>query len=144
MDSANGSDAAATPIETPVRRANGGGIQAALALATAQTQRTGTAPLGPGEPHRPAMIAPYNVHGSVLEGGDSPAVLAQPAAVTSEGQGSALRPSRVVRHARRSLGRAQQAVSSRYRVVKEGSDDYVHDNPWKSISRSRWRRSADC
>ncbi|WP_277184514.1 YqjD family protein [Caballeronia sp. BR00000012568055] len=83
-------------------------------------------------------IAPYHVHGSVLEGGDSPAVLAQPAAVHAEGQGSTFRPSpraaRAAHRARRALSDARDAVSVRYRRASDGTDDFVHDNPWKSIA----------
>jgi ElaB/YqjD/DUF883 family membrane-anchored ribosome-binding protein len=96
------------------------------------------AALTPGAAHRPAMIAPYHVHGSVLEGGDSPAVLAQPAAAASEGQGSNFRPERrtakATRRARVALSDAQYALSRRYRRASDSTDDFVHDNPWKSIA----------
>jgi ElaB/YqjD/DUF883 family membrane-anchored ribosome-binding protein len=94
--------------------------------------------LTPGSAQRPAMIAPYHVHGSVLEGGDSPAVLAQPAATASAGQGSSLRPeprvAKVTRRARVALTDAQYALSRRYRRASDSTDDFVHDNPWKSIA----------
>ncbi|KND58692.1 hypothetical protein BVER_03176c [Candidatus Burkholderia verschuerenii] len=138
MENANGSGSTAsvTPIDAPSSASSGGvsGIQAALTPSAVQSQGAGLSPLGPVGAHRPAMIAPHHVHGSVLEGGDSPAVLAQPAAATSEGQGSQFHPSHVARRARRSLSHAHDAMSSRYRRVSDNTDDYVHDNPWKSIA----------
>jgi ElaB/YqjD/DUF883 family membrane-anchored ribosome-binding protein len=29
---------------------------------------------------------------------------------------------------------AQDVVATRYRQAREGTDDFVHDNPWKSIA----------
>ncbi len=136
---ANGSDdsASVSPIDAPsVARGSIAGA-AALSPGMEQSQRARTAPLSPGAAHRPAMIAPYHVHGSVLEGGDSPAVLAQPAAAAHEGEGSRFHPDRashVARRARRALGEARWAVSARYCRVSDGTDDFVHDNPWKSIA----------
>jgi ElaB/YqjD/DUF883 family membrane-anchored ribosome-binding protein len=139
MDQANGSDGAAsvTSIDTPPSSRNAT-TEAALAPGMQQSQRAHSAALGPGAAHRPATLAPYHVHGSVLEGGDSPAVLAQPASASTGGQGSTYRPdpraAKVIRRTRRALSDAQGALSVRYRRMSDGTDDYVHDNPWKSIA----------
>jgi ElaB/YqjD/DUF883 family membrane-anchored ribosome-binding protein len=101
----------------------------------AQVNEASVTPLTPGAAHRPAAYAPYHVHGSVLEGGDSPAVLAQPAATAAERQGSPFHPSRPAsRRARDVLTGAQDTAAKRYRQVSEGTHDFVHDNPWKAIA----------
>jgi ElaB/YqjD/DUF883 family membrane-anchored ribosome-binding protein len=38
------------------------------------------------------------------------------------------------RRARDVLAGAQDVVATRYRQAREGTDDYVHENPWKSIA----------
>ncbi|SAK54807.1 DUF883 family protein [Caballeronia ptereochthonis] len=136
MDNANGSTSTMQPDEAPLaRRTVASAMEAALAPGMTQTREASVTPLAPGEAHRPAMYAPYHVHGSVLEGGDSPAVLAQPAAATAERQGSQLHPPRpAARRARDVLADAQDVLVARYRDVTEGTDDYVHENPWKSIA----------
>jgi ElaB/YqjD/DUF883 family membrane-anchored ribosome-binding protein len=127
MENANGNEAGAsvTPIDSPP----------ALRTPVASAMQHA---LTPGAAHRPAMIAPYHVHGSVLEGGDSPAVLAQPAAAAREGQGSGLHPephaAKVTQRARVALTDAQYALSRRYRRASDSTDDFVHDNPWKSMA----------
>jgi ElaB/YqjD/DUF883 family membrane-anchored ribosome-binding protein len=117
--------------------------QAAMAPGMAQRPGAGATPHAPGAAHRPTMLAPHHVHGSILEGGDSPSVLAQPAATERAGQGSAYHPdaraeraaraAKAAKRARHALSEAQWAVSARYRRVSDHTDDYVHDNPWKSI-----------
>jgi ElaB/YqjD/DUF883 family membrane-anchored ribosome-binding protein len=139
MNNANGSASTSRTTllsEPPLsRRTVASAMDAALTPGTAQAQAASVTPLTPGEAHKPAKYAPYHVHGSVLEGGDSPAVLAQPASAAAEGQGSAFHPARPVpRRARAALAGAQDVVASRYRQAKEGTDDFVHDNPWKSIA----------
>jgi ElaB/YqjD/DUF883 family membrane-anchored ribosome-binding protein len=75
------------------------------------------------------------VHGSVLEGGDSPSVLAQPAAANAQGQGSQYHPSPPIpRRARDVLAGAQDVIATQYRQAKEGTGDYVRENPWRSIA----------
>jgi ElaB/YqjD/DUF883 family membrane-anchored ribosome-binding protein len=141
MDNANGNDiASVTPLETASnsRKSAPDAMQAALGPGLEQQGARAASPLAPGAAHRPASRAPQHVHGNVLEGGDSPAVLAQPAAAASAGQGSSYHPdpsaSKAVRRARRALSDAQDAMTTRYRRVSDGTDDYVHDNPWKSIA----------
>ncbi|SAK70333.1 membrane protein [Caballeronia pedi] len=139
MDNANGSASTiqTMPSDEPplARRTVASAMEAALAPGMTQAQGASVTPLAPGAAHKPAMYAPYHVHGSVLEGGDSPSVLAQPAAARAERQGSQFHPSPPVpRRARDMLAGAQDIVSTRYRQAKEGTDDYVHDNPWKSIA----------
>jgi ElaB/YqjD/DUF883 family membrane-anchored ribosome-binding protein len=139
MDNANGSASTIQSMQTDdpplARRTVTSAMEAALAPGMAHGQAASVTPLTPGAAHRPAMYAPYHVHGSVLEGGDSPSVLAQPAATTSAGQGSQYHPSRPApRRARDMLTGAQDVVATRYRQAREGTDDYVHDNPWKSIA----------
>ncbi|AQH00258.1 hypothetical protein A9R05_08520 [Burkholderia sp. KK1] len=139
MDNANGnaSPIPSMPSAEPAlaRRAVASAMDAALAPGMAQAQATNVMPLAPGAAHKPAKYAPYHVHGSVLEGGDSPTVLAQPASASAEGQGSQFHPARPVpRRARAVLAGAQDAVAVRYARAKEGTDDFVHDNPWKSIA----------
>ncbi|KXU86702.1 hypothetical protein CR51_37745 [Caballeronia megalochromosomata] len=140
MDNANGS---ASTIQTMsandpplTRRTVTSAMESALAPGMAQQgQGANVTPLAPGAAHKPAMYAPYHVHGSVLEGGDSPSVLAQPAATTAAGQGSQYHPSRPApRRVRVVLAGAQDVVAARYRQAREGTDDFVHDNPWKSIA----------
>jgi len=139
MDNANGS---ASPIHSMqagdpplTRKSVESAMEAALAPGMAHGQAASVTPLTPGAAHRPAMYSPYHVHGSVLEGGDSPTVLAQPAATTSAGLGSQYHPSRPMpRRARDVLAGAQDVVATRYRQAREGTDDYVHENPWKSIA----------
>ncbi len=135
---ANGSDGSASASRIDAPSATCGSIAGAATLSPGMEQRHArTAPLRPGAAHRPAMIAPYHVHGSVLEGGDNPAVLAQPASAAHEGEGSRFHPDRashVARRARRALGEARWAVSARYRRVSDSTGDFVHDNPWKSIA----------
>ncbi|WP_250513161.1 DUF883 domain-containing protein [Caballeronia sp. INDeC2] len=110
-------------------------MEAPLAPGMAHGQAASVTPLTPGVAHEPAKYAPYHVHGSVLEGGDSPTVLAQPAAASSTGQGSQYHPSRPMpKRARDVLAGAQDVVAARYRQAREGTDDYVHENPWKSIA----------
>jgi ElaB/YqjD/DUF883 family membrane-anchored ribosome-binding protein len=132
MDNANGKD-----VETPAFPLTPA-ADPALAPGMQHSQSVRANTPGPGVAHRPARMAPYHVHGSVLEGGDSPAVLAQPSAVHAEGQGSTFRPSprtaRAARRARRALYDARDAAFVRYRRVSDGTDDYVHDNPWKSMA----------
>jgi ElaB/YqjD/DUF883 family membrane-anchored ribosome-binding protein len=109
-----------------------------LGHATTHAEPAATASLAPGGAHRPAMIAPRHAHGSVLEGGDSPTVLAQPPSAIAEHQGSAFDAERsaalAARRARQAISEARWAMSSRYRRVSDHTDDYVHDNPWKSIA----------
>ncbi|WP_321791002.1 glycine zipper domain-containing protein [Caballeronia sp. J97] len=138
MDNANGNASAieSMPNGDPplARRAVTSAMDAALAPGMAHGQAASVTPLMPGAPHKPATYAPYHVHGSVLEGGDSPAVLAQPAAATAQGQGSRYHPARPVpRRARDVLASAQDVFATQYRQAKEGTDDYVHANPWKAI-----------
>lgn len=38
-----------------------------------------------------------------------------------------------LRNARVTLGEAQDAVMDRAKQVGKATDDYVHDNPWKSV-----------
>ncbi|SAK63117.1 membrane protein [Caballeronia temeraria] len=139
MDKVNGS--ASTMQSLPngdpplARRSVTSAMDAALAPGMAHAQGASVTPLTPGGAHRPAHYAPYHVHGSVLEGGDSPTVLAQPAATRALGQGSQYHPSRPApRRARDVLAGAQDAIAAQYRQAKEGTDDYVHDNPWKAIT----------
>ncbi|WP_250508983.1 DUF883 domain-containing protein [Caballeronia sp. GACF4] len=140
MDNANGNKkgVAASGESLPLRQRR---VQGALgsALTPGLEQHQGVIPLSPGAPHKPAHAAypshpSRHVHGSVLEGGDSPAVLAQPAAVTAQHLGSRFHPQaakkKFIEHGRR----AKDAVAMRYRDVTEGADDYVHYNPWKSIA----------
>ncbi|SPB16342.1 membrane protein [Caballeronia novacaledonica] len=139
MDNANGSASTIQSMQTGdpplARRTVTSAMDAALAPGMAQGQAASVTPLTPGAAHKPARFAPYHVHGSVLEGGDSPAVLAQPAAATSAGQGSQYHPSRPMpKRARDVLSSAQDVVAMRYRQAREGTDDYVHENPWKSIA----------
>ncbi|MDR5878082.1 glycine zipper domain-containing protein [Caballeronia sp. LZ032] len=136
MDNANGSPSPLQPGEPPlIRHSVTTAMDAALAPGAAQEKGASVMPLTPGEAHKPSHHAPYHVHGSVLEGGDSPAVLAQPAATAAERQGSRFHPSPPAdRRARDALADAQQRVAKHYRQVSEGTDDYVHDNPWKSIA----------
>ncbi|KND55106.1 hypothetical protein BPUN_2961 [Candidatus Paraburkholderia kirkii] len=117
-------------------------MEAALAPGMAQARGASVTPLAPGEAHRPVMYAPYHVHGSVLEGGDSPTMLAQPAAATAERQGSQFHPPRsAARRARDVLADAQDVLVERYRHVTEGADDYVTCTGTPG-NRSRWRRSG--
>jgi ElaB/YqjD/DUF883 family membrane-anchored ribosome-binding protein len=139
MDDANGKD-----IAEPLASANTppfsrkAAPEPALSSGMPPGQSVRTHVLGPVAAHHPSTIASYHMHGSVLEGGDSPAVLAQPAAVHAEGQGSVFRPSpraaRAAHRARRAISDARDAVSLRYRRASDGTDDFVHDNPWKSIA----------
>ncbi|SAL02926.1 membrane protein [Caballeronia fortuita] len=141
MDNANGSTSTVQSMpdgarDNPplARRTVASAMEAALAPGMAQAQAASVTPLAPGEAHKPAKHAPYHVHGSVLEGGDSPTVLAQPAATHAQGQGSRYHPSRPMpRRAREALAGAQDVIAKQYRQAKEGTDDYVHANPWKSI-----------
>lgn len=143
MDNANGSDKNASNLHSgtpPLAQSPVAGAMHA-ALSSSVDPAGSTAPMSPGAPHRPATNAPYHVHGSVLEGGDSPAVLAQPAAAAAQGQGSLFHPDphdavRMHRgkRAKKAIAGAQDAIATRYRVVTETTDDYVHDNPWKSIA----------
>ena len=139
MDNANGnaSTIGTMPSGEPplARRTVTSAMEAALAPGMAHGQAASVTPLAPGEAHKPAMYAPYHVHGSVLEGGDSPTVLAQPAAARAEGQGSEYHPARPVpRRARAVLAGAQDVVATRYRQAREDTDDFVHENPWKAIA----------
>ncbi|EKS67753.1 hypothetical protein BURK_022015 [Burkholderia sp. SJ98] len=124
------------PADPPLsRRTVASAMDAALAPGMAHGQAASVTPLTPGEAHKPARYSPYHVHGDVLEGGDSPTVLAQPAATHAAGQGSQYHPSRPMpRRARDVLAGAQDIIATQYRQAKEGTDDYVHDNPWKSIA----------
>jgi ElaB/YqjD/DUF883 family membrane-anchored ribosome-binding protein len=140
MDNANGnaSGSTVTAIDAPAPTRNAGAPDSALGPGMQQSRSAGANSLSPGAASRPGMIAPYHVHGSTLEGGDSPAVLAQPAAALAEGQGSPFRPEphavRAVHRAKRALSGTRSAVSSKYRQASEHTDDYVHDNPWKSVT----------
>ncbi|SAL84274.1 membrane protein [Caballeronia arvi] len=139
VDNANGS---ASPIhkmpsdEPPLaRRTVASAMDAALSPGMGQAQSASVTPLAPGAAHKPPKYAPYHVHGSVLEGGDSPTVLAQPSSAMAEGQGSQFHPARPVpRRMRVVLTGAQDVVAGRYRQAKEGTEDFVHENPWKSIA----------
>jgi hypothetical protein len=127
MDNANGS---ASPIHSMqagdpplTRKSVESAMEAALAPGMAHGQGASVTPLTPATAHEPAAYAPYHVHGSVLEGGDSPTVLAQPAATTSAGLGSQYHPSRPMpRRARDVLAGAQDVVATRYRQAREGTD----------------------
>lgn len=136
MDNANGNASTMYSDEPPLaRRTVTGAMKAVLAPGMAHGQDASVTPLSPGGAHIPAMYAPYHVHGSVLEGGDSPAVLAQPAAAMSEGQGSQFHPVRPpARRARAVLVGAQDMLAARYRQASENTDDYVRENPWKSVA----------
>ncbi|SAL78157.1 membrane protein [Caballeronia peredens] len=136
MDQANGSAPAIQSDDPPLaRRTVASAMEAALAPGMAHANEVNVTPLAPGAAHRPATNAPYHVHGSVLEGGDSPAVLAQPAAAHAEGKGSAFHPApRSARRTREVLADAQDALVTRYRRVSDTTDDFVHDNPWKAIA----------
>ncbi|BAN23196.1 DUF883 family protein [Caballeronia insecticola] len=136
MDQANGSAPAIQSDDAPLaRRTVASAMEAALAPGMAQATEANVRPLAPGAAHKPAMNAPYHVHGSVLEGGDSPAVLAQPAAARAEGKGSTFHPPpRSARRTRDRLANAQDAFVVRYRRMSDGTDDFVHDNPWKAIA----------
>ncbi|SAK60455.1 membrane protein [Caballeronia calidae] len=139
MEKANGSASTIQTMpsgEPPLaRRTVASAMEAALTPGMTQGQGASVTPLAPGAAHKPAMYAPYHVHGSVLEGGDSPTVLAQPAAARAEGQGSQFHPARPVpRRARAVLADAQDVVAASYRQAREGTEDYVHENPWKSIA----------
>lgn len=155
MDNANGqamSGSTNEPADAPLPRkpvsqaltsALGPGAEHAAAASNA-----GVTSLSPGAAQQPASDsrhgyphgAPHHVHGSVLEGGDSPAVLAQPAAAASEKEGSRFEPdsrlsaSRAASRAKDALSGAQEALSTRYRRASESTDDFVHDNPWKAIA----------
>jgi ElaB/YqjD/DUF883 family membrane-anchored ribosome-binding protein len=137
MDNANGSASGATitAIDTPPSGRHPGASDPALGPGMQQARGAANS-LSPGAAYRPGMVAPYHVHGSTLEGGDSPAVLAQPAAALAEGQGSPFRPEpmRAVHRAKRAMSGTRSAVASKYRRVSDNTDDYVHDNPWKSIT----------
>jgi ElaB/YqjD/DUF883 family membrane-anchored ribosome-binding protein len=137
MDNANGSASTMHPDDPPLaRRTVTSAMEAALAPGMAHAREANVTPFAPGEAHRPPAYAPYHVHGSVLEGGDSPAVLAQPAATASEGQGSRFHPDATSAgvSAKRVISGAQDVAVARYRRVTEGTDDFVHDNPWKAIT----------
>jgi ElaB/YqjD/DUF883 family membrane-anchored ribosome-binding protein len=151
MDNANGSASTITPmpngergergdrgdrVDPPLaRRTVPSTMDAALAPGMAHGQAATVTPLTPGEAHRPAKYSPYHVHGSVLEGGDSPSVLAQPAAANAQGQGSQYHPSPPIpRRARDVLAGAQDVIATQYRQAKEGTGDYVRENPWRSIA----------
>jgi ElaB/YqjD/DUF883 family membrane-anchored ribosome-binding protein len=135
--SATGSPGGEAPVS---RKAVAGAMEAALGPGMEHGNDANVTPLAPGAAHKPAQNAPYpapyHSHGSVLEGGDSPAVLAQPASAASQGQGSRLQPNAASasRRAKRVLTGAQDAAVQRYRLVTEGTDDFVHDNPWKAIA----------
>ncbi|SAK78055.1 membrane protein [Caballeronia hypogeia] len=145
MDHANGNASTTQSISTNepplARRTVASAMDAALAPGTAQSQGhqlqqgASVTPLTPGAAHRPAMYSPYHVHGSILEGGDSPAVLAQPAAASAERLGSQFHPARPsARRAGRAFANMQDAMTLRYRRMSDGTDDFVHENPWKSIA----------
>jgi ElaB/YqjD/DUF883 family membrane-anchored ribosome-binding protein len=135
MDNANGNASAYSDEPPLARRTVTSAMEAALAPGMAHGKEASVTPLVPGGAHKPEMYAPYHVHGSVLEGGDSPAVLAQPAATTAQGQGSQFHPVRPpARRAREVLAGAQDMLAARYRQASENTDDYVHENPWKSIA----------
>ncbi|WP_248319865.1 YqjD family protein [Caballeronia sp. Sq4a] len=139
---ANAKGNAATSSGEPAvsRKAVERAMDAALGPGMEQSGEGNAAAHAPGAAQQPARNAPYpapyHAHGSVLEGGDSPAVLAQPASASSQGQGSPLRPERLSagRRAQRVISGAQDVAVARYRLVTEGTDDFVHDNPWKSIA----------
>src|ERR1700753_2741809 len=119
MDNANGNENNASVTSLDVTPAPGK-TPAGAGPGTARRQER--ASLAPGAVHRPGIVRQH-VHGSVLEGGDSPAVLAQPAAVMSQGQGSAFHPDRraaeaaraakAARRARRAIAEARDNVSAR-------------------------------
>nr|WP_250451575.1 DUF883 domain-containing protein [Caballeronia sp. ATUFL_M2_KS44] len=132
---------AAQPPEPPLSRSTvTNAMEAALGPGMEHGNDGNVSSLAPGAAHRPVRNvptrSPAHVHGSALEGGDSPAVLAQPASAASEGQGSRFHPdaaSAGVR-AKRVISGAQDVAAARYRRVTEGTDDFVHDNPWKAIT----------
>lgn len=125
MDNANGSGSSTYPDDPPLARRT---VASAMEAALAPGRSASVMPLAPGEAHKPVMYAPYHVHGSVLEGGDSPTVLAQPAAAHAEGQGSQFHPTQPAAR------RARAVLAARYRRASESTDDFVHDNPWESIA----------
>lgn len=136
MDQANGNASTIHPDEPPLaRRTVTSAMEAALAPGMAHKHGASVTPIAPGAAHRPAIYAPYHVHGSVLEGGDSPAVLAQPAAVTAEHQGSQFHPNPpAARRAKTVLADAQDVLAVQYRRATESTEDYVQRNPWKSLA----------
>ncbi|MDR5738349.1 MULTISPECIES: YqjD family protein [unclassified Caballeronia] len=132
---------AGQPPEPPLSRsAVTSAMEAALGPGMEQGDHDNVTPLAPGAAHRPVRNvptrSPAHVHGSALEGGDSPAVLAQPASASSEGQGSRFHPdpASTSGRAKRVIAGAQDVAVARYRRVTEGTDDFVHDNPWKAIT----------
>jgi len=137
MDNANGSAPKMQSGEPPLaRRTVTSAMEAALGPGMAHGPLASVSPLKPGVLHEPEILyAPYHVHGSVLEGGDSPAVLAQPAAARAEHQGSQFHPARPsARRAKDVLADAQDVLASHYRQMSEGAEDYVRGNPWKSVA----------
>ena len=75
--------------------------------------------------------------------GNGPAVLAQPPVEGAEGKGSKLRdtdnttvpkPKPKLAVIKDVLADTQEAVVTKYRVVSESTDDFVHDSPWKAIA----------
>ncbi|WP_244815980.1 YqjD family protein [Caballeronia sp. Lep1P3] len=161
MNNANGNASASNAGDASGRATAPGGepplsrsavtsaMEAALGPGMEHGNEGNAVPLAPGAAHKPPQNAqstrgtqnapypaPYHAHGSALEGGDSPAVLAQPASAAAEGQGSRFHPDRVStgKRAKRVMAGAQDVAVARYRRVSEGTDDFVHDNPWKSIA----------
>ena len=136
MNQANGNASTIHPDDPPLaRRTVTSAMEAALAPGMAHKHGASVTPLTPGDAHRPAIYAPYHVHGSVLEGGDSPAVLAQPAAVRAEHQGSEFHPSRpAARRAKDVLADAQDLMVGQCRRATDSTEAYVHGNPWKSLA----------
>ncbi|CAN7746525.1 DUF883 domain-containing protein [Paraburkholderia hospita] len=93
-----------------------------------------------------AMESAVSAPASDSDGGglqsSGPAVLAQPVE-GAEGQGSKLpdtdnttaskaKPALAV--VKDVLAGAQDTIVTRYRVVSESTDDFVHDSPWKAIA----------
>jgi|GEM_PF-1429871 len=143
-DNASGNGAGTPGGQPPApplsRSAVTSAMEAALGPGMEQGGDDNVTPLAAGAAHKPPRHvptrSPEHVHGSPLEGGDSPAVLAQPASASSEGQGSRFHPdpASASGRAKRVIAGAQDVAVARYRRVTEGTDDFVHDNPWKAIT----------
>jgi ElaB protein len=94
-----------------------------------------------------AMESAVSAPASDSDGGglqsSGPAVLAQPPVEGSEAKGSKLpdtdnttapkaKPALAV--VKDVLADAQDTIVTRYRIVSESTDDFVHDSPWKAIA----------
>jgi ElaB/YqjD/DUF883 family membrane-anchored ribosome-binding protein len=58
----------------------------------------------------------------------------RPSSSGSSQQGNDEAPTRTLTDLKDKIASAQEAVKTKYRVVSESTDDYVHEAPWKAVT----------